>query len=95
MISKKLFLAAVLIAGLTAAPRAAGACSCTREMTFTEAVALSQQIYVGTVVDVVSAGSEFPYMVVARLAADVGNAQAAVPIAAASRWRASSIAITT
>ena len=68
MISKKLFLAAVLIAGLTAAPRAAGACSCTGEVSFAQAVSSSQEIYIGTVVDVRSAAPEYPYMVWARLA---------------------------
>lgn len=68
MISKKLFLGALLIAGLTAAPRAAGACSCTGEVSFAQAVSSSAEIYVGTVVDVRSAAPEYPYMVRARLA---------------------------
>lgn len=68
MISKKLFLGALLIAGLTAAPRAAGACSCTGEVSFNQAVAFSHEIYLGTVVDVRSAAPEYPYMVRARIA---------------------------
>jgi len=68
MISRKLFLGALLIAGLTAAPRAAGACSCTGEVPFAQAVSTSKQIFRGTVIDVRSAAPEHPTMVWARIA---------------------------
>ncbi len=70
MIFKWSFLAALLAAGLTAIPRAAGACSCTGEPSFDLAVSSSRQIFTGTVVDVRTAAPEYPTMVWARLVVD-------------------------
>jgi hypothetical protein len=68
IVSKKLLLATLIITGLTAAPRAAGACSCTGEVSFDRAVSSSKQIFRGTAVDVRSAEPEYPMMVWARIA---------------------------
>lgn len=68
MISKRLFIATILIAGITLAPRAAGACSCTGEVTFEQAFAGAKQIFLGTLVDVRTAEPEYPMMVWVRLA---------------------------
>ena len=67
MISKRSFLAALLVAGLAVSPRTAGACSCTGEPSFDLAVSSSRQIFRGTVLDVRSAEPEHSYMVWATL----------------------------